>query len=681
MPQIIDVNGSRISFPDGMTASDIEAAIKASSIGMKPAAVRAGGMLNDIPRQAGLIARYALEGPATMAQLVTEPLRFATDRLTGQTGKTQPLGVMATQFADRIGLPNPQGANERVLGDAFRMIAGSGGLVGAARLGATAATGAAKPVLNFLGSNPAAQLSASAGAGLAGGSSREAGGDPLMQTGAAVLGTLAGGLAPGAVGSVASRINAMRADPVQLEGRISLALSENNIDFAAIPAAIRSSLIADVRKATSGGGDLNADAIRRLADFRLTGLTPTRGGLTLDPVQITREQNLAKIGANTADEGLQGLAQIQNRNNAQLVNNMDGLGAATGSADDAGRMVTSTVKGKQAVLRADETALWNAAKASPGYKRPISSDVLNDVKQALVDDGMMPFMSETISKQMKAFTDGAPFTPQDYRNLQSMLSREVAKGGNEGYAASVAARVLRNAQMQPLESSAQSASIGQVNSARGATKTAYAYEDSSPLVRSVLSDGASSDPQRIAQRFVIGGTNDEAAMLAQEVGPLGVDSIKGALMAHLKEKATQGANNEVAKFSQSAFNKALRQVGDKKLNLFFSPEELTLLRANGRVASYTQFQPVGSAVNNSNSGALMLGGGYDFLNAVASKVPFGRQMIIDPLRSIDIGLAQRSSQNVVPSLATQTPRQFSQGLIGPAFYAGGLLAAPTPVGP
>jgi len=681
MPQYIEVNGQTVEFPDGMAMPDIEAAIKASSISMKPAAVRAGGMINEIPRQIGLTARYGMEGLANVAQLITEPIRFATDRMTDRVGKTQPMGLMATQFADKLGLPQPQGANERVIGDAVRLMAGTGGVLGAANAGARVASGAAQRAFQRVASNPVAQLSAAAGGGLAGGASREAGGSPLMQGGAAVLGTVAGGLVPGAASSVVNRINAMRANPMQLEGQISLALRENGVDFAAMPAAIRESLIADVRKATSAGDDLNADALRRLADFRLTGLTPTRGGLTLNPVQITREQNLAKIGANTADEGLQGLALTQNRNNAQLVNNMDGLGAATGSADDAGRMVTSTVKGKQALLRFDEATLWNAAKASPGYKQPISAGVISDVNRALGDEGLMPFMNPTISKYMEAFQTGQPFTPQDYRNLQSMLSREIAKGSNEGAAASVAARVLRSAEVQPLNGAAANASIGQVNNARAATRAAYAYEDSSPLVRSVLSDSASSDPQRIAQRFVIGGTNDEAAMLAQEVGPQGVDSIKGALMAHLKEKATQGANNEVAKFSQSAFNKAIRQVGDKKLNLFFSPEEITLLRANGRVASYTQFQPVGSAVNNSNSGALMLGNGYDWLNAVASKVPFGKQMIVDPLRSIDIGLAQKSSQNVVPSLVNQTPRQYSQGLIGPSLYAGGLLSAPGPERP
>ena len=44
----------------------------------------------------------------------------------------------------------------------------------------------------------------------------------------------------------------------------------------------------------------------------------------------------------------------------------------------------------------------------------------------------MPFMNPTISRYMEAFQTGQPFTPQDYRNLQSMLSREIFDGRNEG---------------------------------------------------------------------------------------------------------------------------------------------------------------------------------------------------------------------------------------------------------
>lgn len=712
MAQYVEVNGQTIEFPDGMAAAEIEGAIKANYLSIKPAkpaAVQAGSMLNDVGRQVGLTARYGLEGLANTAQIVTEPIRYLQDKLTPdraptmsqlvtgeRTPKSLPLGMIATQFADKIGLPAPQNANERVIGDATRLVAGSGGVVKASQAAGNALGGVAQKVFTSMASNPTAQLTAAAGGGLAGGSSREAGGSGGQQTVAALLGTVAGGLAPAAINSVVQRLNALRATPLQLDGRITVALQEAGVDFSQLPRNIRDGLRADVRRAMASGDEINPDALRRLADFRATGTTPTRGMVSLDPVQISKEQNLAKIGANSADGGLQGLARVQNQNNAQLIGNLNTLGAVSGNVDDAGRLVTSSVAGRSAGLRSAEDAAWNAARNSPGYRQPISSGVLSDINRALDDEGMMPFMSEKITNYMAAFQSGQrPFTPQDYRNLQSMLAREAAKGGNEGFAAGMAQRILAQADIAPPQptgpavttaataatmqaddaaGAAARNSLDAVNQARQATRSAYAYEDSSPLVRSVLSDGATSDPQRIAQRFVIGGTTNEARVLAQEVGPQGIQTVKNALLAHLKSKALNDAADEVGKFSQSAFNKELNKIGLDKLRIFFTPEEIARLQANGRVASYMQVQPVGSAVNNSNSGALLAAKVSDWL----SMIPGAGPLVAPSIKNIGISLGQRQAQNVAPSLLMPSPRQIAPSLLGPAVAAGGLLSAPGP---
>ena len=691
-----------VNAPEGATEQEAIAYVQNNFTASKkeaPAAVKAGSMLNEIPRQVGLTARYGLEGLANTAQVFTEPVRNLISKATGVNAT--PLGQIATQFSDKIGLPSPQTANERVIGDASRLVAGSGGFVKGAQA-ASKLPGMVGKLSASMAANPASQLTAAAGGGLAGGASREAGANGYGQFTSTVIGTVLGGLAPGAAQSVVTRFNAMRTSPMQLEGKIALALKEGGVDWDKMPKAIRSQMLADVKKATSTGGELNGDAIRRLADFKMTNTTPTRGMLTLDPVQITREQNLAKVGANTADGGLQGLARVQNQNNAKLIGNLNALGADRGDPLRAGETVASSILGRQAGLRGAEQAAWDAAKSSPGYRMPVSSGPLNQINAALGDEGLMPFMNPTISRYIEAFQTGQqPFTPQAYRNLQSMLAREVAKGGNEGAAASLAQRILRDADIAPAgfatdpgsvvtqgtaagmraADGAVDDSISAVNAARRATRTAYQFEDSSPLVRSVLSDGASSDPQRIAQRYILGGTANETSELLQQVGPQNREVIKNAVLSGLKEKALSGAQDEVGKFSQSAFNKALNQLGDRKLSMLFSPEELTALRANARVASYMQAQPVGSAVNNSNSGALMLGGAYDWINQVAGKIPMGKQLVVDPLRSIDISLAQRNAQNLTPALRVNQPRQMMPTLLGPGVAMGGLLAAPPPVGP
>ena len=703
MPQYVEVKGQTIEFPDGMSAPDIEAAIKKNMMSIppeKPAAVQAGGMLNQIPRQFGLAARYGLEGLADTAQIVTEPIRNVQNLVTG--GNARPLREVATGAADFIGLPKPATANERVIGDASRLVAGTGGVLGGARALAGGAQAGTRAVLNAFAANPTAQLTAAAGGGLAGGASREAGGTAPEQVVSSVLGTVLGGMAPGAATKTTTALKNLipkQTQGPQLEVRIAAILADGGVDWNAIPNDARRRMVEEVRRATTTGDNLDPAAVRRLADFVSTNTTPTRGGITLDPVQITREKNLSKIGANTADTGLQGLAGIENRNNAQLIQNLNALGAGNGSTAAAGGAVTGAVQRQRDTLRSAEQAAWDAAKGSPGYRQPISSKVISDINGALGDEGLMPFMNPTISRYMEAFQTGQPFTPQDYRNLQSMLSREIAKGGNEGAAARLAASVLRDSDIQPITNprgidfgnlpstpqmaaamraadAAPADAIEAVNRARSATRQAYAYEDSSPLVRSVLSDARSSDPVKIADSFIIKGTASDARMVLNEIGPTGRQEVKNALLSHLKEKALSGAADEVGKFSQSAFNKALNGIGEDKLRMFFTPQEIQQLRANGRVASYMQVQPAGSAVNNSNSGALMVGSMMDALPSVVRNMPLARPLILDPIRDIGVTIAQRQAQNTAPALLTPIPSKPVPALLAPAVSFGGLLSAP-----
>lgn len=688
----------------------------------QPVAVQAGQAVNSIPRQIGLTARYGLEGLANVAQIGTEPLRYLTDRLTGQTGKTVPLGVLASQLADKIGLPSPQGANERVIGDASRLVAGAAGLGGVARVASSAVSDAVPAVTSRLGQfaadfsnaartipgalaqNMPQQLSSAAGAGLLGGSAREAGAGPLGQAGASLVGGVAGGLVPGAIDSTVGAVRNLvsRPAPQALDAQIRLVLNRSGVDLDALPQAAQNSLRNDLRQALNTGQELDAAAVRRLADFRAVGATPTRGAVTLDPVQITREQNLSKVGANSADGVLQGLPRIQNQNNSTLIRSLNAVGGASETDPlTAGRVVAGSVLGQQADLRSAETAAWNAARNSPGYTQPIEAHVVSQINQALGEQGMMPFLNPTISRYMEAFQTGQqPFTPQAYRNLQSMLSNELSRGGNEAAAARLARNVLEGAELRPITNprgidfgnalvtqntanamraadAAPGQAIEAVNRARAATRAAYAFEDSNPLVRSVLSDGRSGDPTRIAQQFVIGGTPDEAATVAQQVGPQGRAVIRDALATYIKKQALSGATDEVGKVSQSALNSVLRKIGDEKLRLFFSPEEVAQLHSTGRVASYLQVQPVGSAVNNSNSGAMLIGKGYDALRGIAGKIPGGQSLILNPLNNIEIGIRNRQAQNVIPGLLVPEARPpMGQSLLLPGMAVGGLLAAP-----
>jgi len=670
----------------------------------KPASVKAGSMVNDIGRQLGLTARYGIEGLGQSAEILSEPFRYVTDRLTGSVGKTKSAGRIASDLANTLGLPTPQGSNERVIGDASKMVSGAMALGGGAQKLAQYAEPVAAKTLSFLAANPAQQSGAAAGAGLAGGSSREAGGTDLQQGLSALLGGVGGGLATSgamAFGQGATNLGKQMLGRgmtlQQMDIRISGLLRQSGVDYDAMPERVKQSLRSQLQSALNTNREIDPAALSRLAAFQEAGITPTRGMVSQNPVQITKEMNLAKMGANTSDEGLQGLALIQNQNNARLIQNMNQLGANQGSPLRAGETVANSILRNQAGLRNAERTAWEAAKTSPGYKQQISAGVLSRVNSPPDEGGLIPFMGSGVSKFIDAFQNGAPINPPTYKNLMSILSKETSKGGNEAAAAALARRVLMEADLAPAGFAAPSgslvtqgtaagmratdnavdSSIDAINRARQATATAYGYEDSSPLVRTVLSEGAMSDPQRIANRFIVGGTAREAADVLNQVGPQGAAQVKNAVLSHLKTKALNRSSDEVGKFSQSAFNSALDSIGERKLSIIFSPEELRALRLNGRVASLMQSQPVGSAVNNSNSGAMVAGLGFDALQGLAGKLPFGKAAILDPLSNITTSINTRAAQNIMPGLLREQPKlPIYQPFLLPAAAAGGLLSAP-----
>lgn len=715
--------------PDGTTKAELVAKLKRNGFdtsGLEPElAVKAGQSINQavdsLPRQLGLTARYGLEGLANSAQLVTEPLRYVTDKLapdrtqtlsglitgSARPPKSTPLGVQATKLADWLGLPAPQSATERVVGDATRLLAGTGGMLGTGQL-LNKGPQLAQAAGELLTQQPAAQLASAAGAGLAGGASREAGGSTGGQVAASVLGALGGaGVAAGtsALANQAVRLKNALMTPAQMDIQLGGLLKSVDVDYSQIPERVRQSLRAELGGALKANQELDPAAVARLLDFQRNNLTPTRGMVSLDPVQITREQNLAKMAANSSDTVLQGLPRLQNQNNAQLITNLNQAGANNGNLMGAGAQAIGAIQGKDNVLKQGVTAAYDAARAMPGGTTQLDrKPVVDAIYNALVQENKLAFLPENISSMLNDVSRGVvrvsgqdvavPFDANALDNLMTMLAtaQRGTADGNVKAALTIARKALDGVPITPIKptlggnqlvtqpmAQAMQAADGQagqfmdaIRQAKASAAQRFGWQESGRPIEAAL-NGA--QPDDFVRKFVIGGTLKDARDLAANAP---VEPIKNALVAYLKDKALNGAADEVGKFSQSAFNKALNGLVDSgKARLFFSSDEIEQLRSMARAASYMQAQPVGSAVNNSNSGALLLGRGMDALAGLAGKLPFGQSMVVDPLQNIAVSLRQKQAQNLLPGLlAEQAKTPFLSGLAGPAAALGGLLAAP-----
>jgi hypothetical protein len=142
----------------------------------------------EMQRQLGLTARAGIEGTLAIPGMLAD----APFRLANLAGANTPLpSQKQSELLTRLGLPEPQGAQERLVQDIAGGAAGTGALSKVSKLGALAVNSPqARGMLEMLARNPEAAMASGALASGVGGAVREMGGGPGAQ--------MAAGLATGA---------------------------------------------------------------------------------------------------------------------------------------------------------------------------------------------------------------------------------------------------------------------------------------------------------------------------------------------------------------------------------------------------------------------------------------------------------------------------------------------------
>lgn len=523
------------------------------------------------------------------------------------------------------------------------------------------------------------------------------GGLPFVAQGAGRLASAAGNMLPEGVKNLARRVTSP-VNPQALEAQIDITLERAGLNPADITEGMRRALRAEMENAMRAGREVDPVAMGRLADFRSTGIAPTRGMLTQDAAQITREQNLAKMGVQ-GDGPLQGLAQLQNANNTAMIRNLNELGAGRGDTFRAGQNAMDSILARDAELGSGVRGAYDRAKGVAGGDIELErKPIIDGIFEALARENKMAFLPDDIGRTLNEISLNqsrrggevfpVPFNPRVVDNLKTMMStaQRSTQDGNQKMALGLARQVLEDAPFNvvrppaapgqlvnladagagPAAGGANEAAapyMSALNDARTMARERFGWQDSSRVVRSVLGD--TPQPDKLFKENVLSGTVADTREFMRYAGP---EETRSAVMGYLRDKALSSQPDETAKFSSAALNRALREIGDRKLEAIFPPVELARLRSLARASSLAQAQPAGSAVNNSNSGALVLGRMVD--GVLSNKIPVIGPNIGVPLRNIQIGIQQRQAQDLAPVLmrpgTTQRP-------LGPA--ARGLMTA------
>lgn len=617
-----------------------------------------------VGRQLGLTGRYIAEGLANTAGIVADPLAATSNMAFGT--KLKPLGQATSSMLDRVGLPSPETGRERNVAEASKLMAGTGGIIGgAATQAAKVASPVASKVLTNIATRPGLQAAGSAGAGYAGSEAREQGASPAVQFGASIAGGL--GIPIGAAGiesagkSIATGVKNLLGLNSS-EQLASNAISKAGVNIEQLPKEVQKSIITDVQSALKTGKNLSPDAIKRLADYRQTGLTPMGSSLSLNPAQITQERNLAKMSANSKDPAAQQLSNLQRENDIKLISGLNTLGAETDDAVTAGNKLISALNVKDEATKKIINTYYNQARETSGRSAKLDPYTFTQTANNALDEALLGGkIPNDVRNILNSIATGkTPFTvdvAEQYKTAIGTLQRS-SNDPAERLALGKVREALDNTPL--LEGQGQKA-IDAFNKARSANRTYMQIVEKTPALKAVR-DGV--EPDKFVQNFIVGnGAKSNIADVKALRDSLkdnkeAVSTVRGQILSHLKSKATGGKSDEVANFSPSNFNTALKTIGEDKLNLFFTPEDISMLKAIGRVSSYEKFQPTGSAVNNSNTSAALFTAMLDKIanSPVIRKIPLGGALVADPAKDVVVAVQARNALNAPKGLTVNTPK-------------------------
>lgn len=389
----------------------------------------------------------------------------------------------------------------------------------------------------------------------------------------------------------------------------------------------------------------------------------TAGQATGDIAQISHEMNLR--GQNPE------LAYRLNEQNQGLVNNLEEIRHLVAPDAHSTKMIEASqgiIDAYKALDETKNTAIRDAYKKledANGGQFPVDGAALVQKADAALHAKLKSeFLPSSIRNQLDRFAAGEPMTFENYEALRTNLAAEIRKAERTGDGNAIAAlrEVYKAADELPM-TGVSKALKPLADEARRLARERFDALDKDPAYRAAVNDTVA--PDKYFDKFVINGVNKNLETMVNTFGagsPAHQHMAAGA-MHWLSDKA--GIVDGQGNFSQAGFNKALKKLEDvKNLQQIFTPEGQTYLRTLGNVAGYTQKQPRGAWVNNSNTLVGYLADkGKNALEAganVAGLKTVGYPLGSEVRRVVRAGRERKFAQEALAPGAGSTLKQISQ---------------------
>ena len=245
--------------------------------------------------------------------------------------------------------------------------------------------------------------------------------------------------------------------------------------------------------------------------------------------------------------------------------------------------------------------LYGQLEQAAGGDFPIDAQkFVQSADQQLKKKLKSEFLPPEIDRQLQSYRDGSRMDFEQFEALRTNLATEIrkaeqAKDGNKSTALGVVRESLENlpltgeaAQLKPL-----------ADAARKAAKERFDALRRDPAYSAAV-DGKVA-PENFIDTFVLSKGKGTEANVRQMMSALGRGSPEQqAIAAGLMDAITRKAVDSSGNFSQAAYNKILRDLEPKLLEVF-DPDSAKQLKSLGNVSRKVMAQPKGGFANNSNT--------------------------------------------------------------------------------
>jgi hypothetical protein len=327
------------------------------------------------------------------------------------------------------------------------------------------------------------------------------------------------------------------------------------------------------------------------------------------PVRLTRGQATQDVNLLSDEMNMRGknpeLANRFNEQNGKLIENMNAIREkaapdvyGTNHLENADTIINS-YKALDDARTSDISAKYKALEQAAGGNFPIDGKQFVANAETLLSKKLKTdFLPSAIAKQLERYKNGETMTFEQFEAMRTNLASEMRKAERAGDGNAKTASSLVRQALEDLPLSGEAETLKPLaNEARSAAKARFDMLKKDPAYDAAVNDVA---PDKFINKYIIGGNKRDLEALTAQLGKgsEGHQAVSAAVVNYLKDKA--GVINDNGNFSQAGYNKALKQLDPKLLELV-DGETAQQLKALGNVSRYTQAQPRGSYVNQSNT--------------------------------------------------------------------------------